>query len=125
MNKCDPRAPFELWLSVFDDADAAARPTFTYRRVSSAEFDRMDDLYRSVAETGEVKASNAKLIEIAAIGLIDWKNQVDVESGEAIPFDASKLRSVINHIEANELIGKRFLAASLKPEDKKKLDSPA
>lgn len=124
-SKCDPRAPFDVWLSVFDDVPADERPTFRYRRTSYAEMNRIAEISEEMRNASDFKASRVKIIEAAAIGLIGWSNQVDVETGDAIPFDKDALAKVINHLEADELLGRRADAAHLSRADKKKSDSPA
>jgi hypothetical protein len=121
-SKCDPRGKIHIWLSCFDGIPDG-RPEFIYRRLSTAECDRMAAEYEAVSD--DAKSRRAKVIEIAAIGLLDWENQVDAESGELIPFSLERFRDVINHFEADELIGRRMLGGQLALLDKKKYESQA
>ena len=44
----DPRGKIEVWLSAFDSFPSDQRPTFVYRRLSAAEYDRMAEQYDCV-----------------------------------------------------------------------------
>lgn len=98
------------------------RPEFIYRRLSTAECDQLSEDYEN-APTDNAKNRRDKIIEIAGCGLLDWSNQVDPATGELIQFDPARLRDVINHFEADELIGRRMMGGQLALIDKKKSES--
>ena len=123
--KYDPRRPYKVWLPCFNDFPEDQRPTFTYRRASADEWDRIAEAIDGGPQDDDSKTVSQRVFKLALIGLIDWDRQVNVETGEEIPFDPAKIRSVINTGEALELCGLRLQASRVSHEEKKTSESPA
>ncbi len=129
--KYDPRGRIEISLDVHHEASNGDRPVFIYHRLSTAKYDELCDAFDSVQLPEDATVDQAKeifkqrrdqFITVAGLGLIDWRNQVDLETGESLPFSPGDLPRVINPVEAREVIEKRIAGARLSPDDKKKLD---
>jgi hypothetical protein len=122
--KYDPRQPYKVWLKSFDEWPEAERPTFTYRRTNGAESLQLIDAYEGLYdETKAVRERYALLFDALRVGLIGWTNQFNPATGEQVEFSADKLELLIDHLEADELLGKRMSHARTSAEDKKKSES--
>ncbi len=119
--KYDPRGSFDIVLSVFSDYPAEQQPTFTYRRLSVAEWDAMDDEADKLRDLTSTKEYRKRVVELATKGLLGWDKQVDIETGDAVPFDISQISRVINHDDAMELCAHRKDHCTMTFVDKKKL----
>ncbi len=119
--KYDPRGSFDIVLSVFADYPEDQRPTFTYRRLSVAEWDQLDDEAEKLSKLASNKEYRSRIVELSANGLIGWDKQVDIETGAAVPFDVTQIHRVINHDDAMELCAQRKDHCAMTFVDKKKL----
>lgn len=118
-------------MDVHKDAPADERPTFIYQRLSGSRYDEISDLFDDIERTQdwtkekEKEASKQRIdgmFTAAGLGLIDWRNQIDLDTGDSLPFAAADLRRAINPTEARELVVKRIAGAHLSADDKKKSD---
>lgn len=123
--KYDPRRPYKVWLGCFHDFPESERPTFTYRRASADEWDKIADAVDAEIATVDAKTFSANVFAVAVIGLMGWDNQVNTETGDIIPYDATKLRSVVNTIEAMELCRLRVRGSMVTLDEKKTSELPA
>lgn len=102
----DPRQPYPLSLDCFQDVPAEERPTWTFRRVNGAEYVEINSVYEITPET--THAFQEAVLKALQVGLIGWTNQVDVATGEIVPFDPVRIAQIVNAQEAMELIDKRL-----------------
>ncbi len=118
--KYDPRRPYKVWLECFNDFPESERPTFTYRRASADEWDQIADAVDAEAnQQTDPKSVSQRVFSVASIGLMGWDRQVNPATGESVPFDIGKLRSVINTKEAVELCELRLQGSTLTLDEKK------
>lgn len=123
-DRIDPRRPYSLWLDEYNDWPEAERPTFTYRRMSGAEYMDICDAYDGMNnEQLTMRKRLTGLFAAARVGLVGWSNQINLETGEAQEFDLEKLEKIFDQNDADHLIGKRILHGRLSAEDKKKSES--
>lgn len=113
----DPTRTYSLWLSLFADVPVAERPMFVYRRITGVEY--LDIAKQESAAGKTISEQTAELYEAVKVGLVDWKNQTNAATGEAVPFDLARINEVIDPMEANEIIGKRLYGARLSEADLK------
>lgn len=120
-DRIDPRRPYKVWLDEYNDWLESERPTFTYRRMSGSEYMDICDAYDGMNNDAlTMRERITGLFRATRVGLIGWENQINLETGDKQPFDIALLESVIDHTDADQLIGKRVLGGRLSPDDKKK-----
>ena len=121
----DPRTPYDVHLACHADFPLDERPTFVFRRVSVAEslaiFRAFDD---AQATAGNRAEQAAVVIRAASIGLVGWRNQVDLASGEAVAFDLAALDRIVGWQEAVELLSLRRTQGRPTGNDRKNSASP-
>lgn len=115
----DPRQPYDLWLDSMADVPENERPTFTFRRMTEAEYLRFDAVFALLDKPAS--ECSGEVFAALAAGLLGWKHQVDLATGEPLAFDAAKLSQTLDFAEAWQLIGKRANRARPGAEEKKNL----
>ncbi len=120
--KFDPRQPYKVCLPDFDDVPVSERPSYTYRRVSGSQFFVLQDALDSVGNESDASYRDRVgiLYDACRMGLVDWDNQIDLDTGEPLPFDAAKLEQTMDHFEVMRLLQRRMQHASISADDKKK-----
>jgi len=117
----DPNARIDIVLD--SDKDKENPPTFVYRALNGREWRKVAEAFDTL-QSGKVDGMAAQLDAIyttVAIGLMDWRNMFDPETGEPIPFNKNDVDLLLNPIEAStDLMGKILGAVTPTHDDKKK-----
>ena len=122
----DPNARIEIILD--SDKEKDKPPTFIYRALNGREWREVAKVFDAL-QSGKVSGMSAQLdaiYETVSIGLLDWKNMFDPETGNEIPFKKEDVDLILNPIEAStDLMGKILGAVMPTHEEKKKYESQA
>jgi len=122
----DPKARIEIVLD--SDKDKDKPPTFIYRALNGREWRKVAKVFDAL-QSGKVAGMSAQLdaiYETVSIGLLDWVNMIDPETGNEIPFKKEDIDLILNPIEAStDLMGKILGAVMPTHEDKKKSELQA
>lgn len=114
MPRClDPTATVDLWLDSDEAIPFERRPVFVCRILS-------DRQWKAAVAAAAGPSSYDKAVAIMQASLVGWRNLVDPESGDPIPFAAANLDAVCDQMELVWLFDKLQLTYS----DKKKFASP-
>lgn len=113
----DPKQTYSVSLDFFSDVPEKERPCFVYRRINGREY---NEIAKTKELEGRLLSEQTEAIYAALrIGLVDWKNQIDPATNEAIPFDAERLPDVLDPVEGMELVDKRLFGARLSGAERK------
>ncbi len=106
----DPKARITLVLDSDKDKPAAKQPGFVYAFLTGR---RWRDVARAVDGFDEGDGMEAGLDRIytaASVNLIGWRNLIDPQTGEEIPFDPANLEEILTPQEAIELANRLLTA---------------
>ena len=116
----DPTARIDIVLDA--DKDMENPPTFIYRPLNGREWRKVAEAYDTL-QSGKVDGMVAQLDAIyttVAIGLKDWRNMFDPDTGEPIPFNINDVDLLLNPIEASTDLMVKILGAQTPTHDDKK-----
>jgi len=116
-----PNATYEIVLSTDEHLSNDKQPVFVFRYLSIIEWEeiaRLNDKFEGAKDASEMIDLAFQVIKKT---LCNWRN-MKTTTGEQIPYDPEKLKSMVTLQEATELM---LAAVSQRPslEDKKKFDS--
>lgn len=117
----EPGDTFEVVLDYDKEKPAAERPTFIYRAMSCREFRTFKPNWDGSVDGPSLDA----LLKSAKDNLVGWRNMLDPESREPIPFDLAEFDKIVTPLEAWELVNLSAMGQEVSADDKKKSASPA
>ena len=100
----DPGERFKVVLKSDQAKPAETRPTFEYRYLTGRQWRQVGAAQDRLDEgTGAAEIVDT-IYEAARVGLVGWRNMIDPETGQEIPFDPAALEDLIGISEAQEII---------------------
>lgn len=96
----DKGRTFDVVLKTDQAKPKGKQPTFVFRYLTVAEWQRVLDL---ASADGDPKQMMSMLVNAIGIGLVDWRRMVGLD-GEAIKFDPATLPELLTIGEMKELV---------------------
>jgi hypothetical protein len=120
----EPGEVFKVILESDKSKPKNKQPYFEFRFLSGRQWKEFIQKQAKIKKAkGGIEALD-RLLELLAIGLVNWKNMIDPETKKTIKFNIKEMDRLLTMSEAAELLVK-FQNQSIDVEtiDKKKLDS--
>jgi len=123
----EPNQTFRVVLEIDKDKPAGEQPYFEFRFLSVRRWNREARASAQLRDPIVMDGMSAEeatngLLDMIKVGLINWGNVRDLETGEVIPFDPNNLDRALTLLGTSELLAK-FRNQGLDVEDKKKSGS--
>jgi len=98
------RRPLKVVLSGYEDLPEDQRPAFEFKRLSFRKFRDVASIYDGLAANKSAGEALTKIAGALKPNLLSWSNVVNIDTGDAEPFNPEKLEDVVDMGEGKELL---------------------